>query len=55
MPKEMAFLRAGSNSSPCPISAVKVTTSHLYSSWSHFKIILVSSPPEYAKTTFLTF
>ena len=46
---------AGSISSPCPISAVKVTTSHSYSSWSHFKITDVSKPPEYAKTTFLTF
>ena len=40
------FVRAGSTSSPCPISAVKVTTSQLYSSCSHLRMTEVSRPPE---------
>ena len=31
IPNNSAFLRAGSSSSPCPRSAVNVTTSHAYS------------------------
>ena len=41
-----AFWRAGSISSPCPRSAVKVTTSAPYSVCSHLRMIDVSSPPE---------
>ena len=45
-PSSSAFRRAGSSSSPCPRSAVKVTTSQPYSVSSHFRMIEVSSPPE---------
>jgi hypothetical protein len=41
-----AFLRAGSNSSPWPMSAVKVTTSQPYSSCSQRRMTDVSSPPQ---------
>src|SRR6476469_514869 len=53
MPSCSAFARAGSTSSPCPMSAVNVTTSHPYVSCSHFRMTEVSRPPEYASTTFL--
>jgi hypothetical protein len=46
MPSFSAFSRAGASSSPCPRSAVKVTTSAPYSVWSHFRMIEVSRPPE---------
>ena len=46
MPNISAFLRAGSNSSPWPRSAVKVTTSQRYVVCSQRRITLVSSPPE---------
>jgi len=46
IPSSIAFFLAGSSSSSCPTSAVNVTTSHPNSSCSHFKIMLVSSPPE---------
>ena len=54
-PAASAFFLAGSSSSPCPRSAVKVTTSQSYSSWSHLRITDVSRPPEYASTTLFTF
>ena len=38
--------RAGASSSPCPRSAVKVTTSAPSSVCSHVRMIDVSSPPE---------
>ena len=46
MPILMALARAGSISSPWPMSAVKVTTSQWYSSCNHFKMMEVSKPPE---------
>ncbi|MCY1370384.1 hypothetical protein D9M69_574730 [compost metagenome] len=46
MPSFSAFSLAGASSSPWPRSAVKVTTSALYSVCSHFRMIDVSSPPE---------
>ena len=52
-PSCSALARAGSTSSPWPMSAVNVTTSQPYVSCSHFRITDVSSPPEYASTTFL--
>src|SRR3954471_21736007 len=51
MPSCSAFARAGSTSSPWPMSAVNVTTSQSYVSCSHFRITDVSRPPEYASTT----
>src|SRR5262249_28695619 len=54
MPRSSAFSRAGSISSPWPRSAVKVTTSQRYVVCSHFRMIEVSEPPEYASTTSVT-
>ena len=53
-PAASAFFLAGSSSSPCPKSAVNVTTSQSYSSCNHFNITDVSNPPEYARTTLFT-
>lgn len=53
-PAASAFFLAGSSSSPCPKSAVNVTTSQPYSSCNHFNITDVSRPPEYARTTLFT-
>ena len=46
IPIFLAFLRAGSSSSPWPMSAVKVITSQPYSSCNHLRITDVSRPPE---------
>ena len=46
MPIFSALARAGSTSSPWPISAVKVTTSHWYTSCNHLRMTEVSKPPE---------
>ncbi len=43
-----------SSSLPCPMSATNATTSQPYVSRIHGRITLVSSPPLYANTTFLT-
>ena len=45
-PNIFAFLRAGSSSSPWPMSAVNVITSQSYTSCSHLRMTEVSSPPE---------
>src|SRR3546814_7304134 len=47
-PNCCAFGRTWSSSSPCPMSAVKVTTSASYVSCSHLRMTEVSRPPEYA-------
>mmetsp|Transcript_3408 Transcript_3408/g.11533 ORF Transcript_3408/g.11533 Transcript_3408/m.11533 type:complete len:239 (+) Transcript_3408:2312-3028(+) len=49
-----AFTFAGPSSSPWPKSAVNVTTSHPYVSCNHLRMMEVSNPPEYARTTFFT-
>src|SRR5262252_632325 len=43
------------SSSPCPRSAQYATTSHRYVSMSQRRMTEVSSPPEYANTTFCAF
>uniref|UniRef100_A0A2M4CEF0 Putative secreted protein n=1 Tax=Anopheles marajoara TaxID=58244 RepID=A0A2M4CEF0_9DIPT len=43
--------RAAAKSSVCPTSAMKQITSYCCSS-NHFRMQLVSSPPEYANSTF---
>src|SRR5512134_163303 len=54
-PVFFALARTGPSSSPCPRSATKAITSQSYVSTSHRRMTEVSSPPEYASTTFLTF
>src|SRR5664280_641130 len=54
-PVLIAFSFSPDNSSFCPKSAAKQTTSHLYVSISQRTITDVSKPPEYAKTTLLIF
>src|SRR3990170_4743766 len=54
-PVFFALARTGASSSPWPRSATKAITSQPYVSISHRRMTEVSSPPEYARTTFFTF
>src|SRR5688572_27077467 len=51
-PVFFALSRTVISSSPCPRSAQKATTSQRYFSMSQRRMTEVSSPPEYARTTF---
>src|SRR5689334_14856001 len=53
-PVRLALSRTGISSSPWPRSAQNATTSQRYFSISQRRMTEVSSPPEYASTTFLT-
>src|SRR5699024_1386796 len=51
-PESLALSSSPSSSSPCPQSMQQQITSYPNVSFSHGMIAVVSSPPEYAKTTF---
>src|SRR4030066_2469832 len=54
-PASFALAPTGPSSPPWPRSATKAITSQPYVSISHRRMTEVSSPPEYARTTFFTF